>query len=137
MKRKEEKMKYTYHEYGPVVLRAALGLLFLIPGLQKLMNPGLIIGALQAMGFPAVTLLGWLVIIAELVCGTALILGWKTQFTVLPLVVILVVATVMVYVPALGSNPMAMGNVLFHILGLAGLVSIFLTGPGASALGEK
>lgn len=126
-----------YGKYGPTILRAVTGLLFLIPGLMKIQDSGMITGLLAQLGFPAVSLLGWLVILSEVFCGLALIVGWKVKYAVWPLVAVLSVALVAVYLPQLGADPMVKVNILFHLLGIGALVSLFLTGPGASALGEK
>jgi putative oxidoreductase len=130
-------MTQNYSKYAPTVLRVALGMLFLIPGLTKLANPGMIQGMLTGMGMPVSGLLGWVVILAEVLGGAALIAGYKTKTAVWPLLAVLGVATVAVHLPALGESPMSTVNLLFHILGLAGLVSIYLSGPGEHAYGSK
>lgn len=121
--------------WGPAVLRVSLGLLFLIPGIMKLMNPSMIIGLLQGMGFPAATAFGWIVLLSELVFGAALIVGFKVRYAIWPLAIILLVATIMVHVPS--TDPMKWINVLFHLVGIAGLVSLFNSGAGAWALDKE
>lgn len=131
-------MKCDCKEYAPSVLRLALGLVFIIPGLQKLANPAMIAGMLQGMGFPAPTLLGWLVLLAEIIFGVAVLVGWKVKKTVWPLVVILAVALISVHIPAwMAANPMALIGVLFHLLGIAALVSLYLSGPGAKSINKN
>lgn len=124
-------------EYGPSVLRLVLGPLFVIPGIMKLTNPGMIIGMLGGMGFPGATFWGWLLLLSEIVFGAAVFVGWRVKYTVWPLVVVLVVATALVHIPAMAGNPMGLINVLFHLLGIAALLSLNLTGPGAHAVSEK
>ncbi|MBI2108154.1 DoxX family protein [Candidatus Woesearchaeota archaeon] len=85
--------------YGPAILRVFLGLLFIVPGITKLMNPAGIIGLVGKIGFPIAPIFGWIVIISELVCGAALIAGYKLKYAVWPLVVIMGVAAVAVYLP--------------------------------------
>jgi len=119
---------------GPTVLRIALGLLFIVPGLTKLMAPSGVIGMLGSLGFPAPAFWGWLLLLSEIIFGLALVFGFKVKWTVWPLVIVLLVATFTVYVPKLGTpegNPV---QVLFHLLGMAGLVSLFFTGPGRWAV---
>jgi len=70
-------IKCKCEEYGPTVLRIALGLLFLITGLGKLMAPSGIIGMLGQMSMPAPALLGWLVILSEVILGLTLIVGYE------------------------------------------------------------
>ena len=121
-------------EFGPVVLRAVLGLLFVIPGIAKLFNPANIIGMLGKLGFPAAALFGWVLILLEIGFGAAMLAGWKLKYTVWPLVVILVVATLTVTIPSFGTNPMAYINLLFHVVAIGSLVSLYLTGPGQMAV---
>ena len=127
-------MEYPNSKYGPTILRVILGLLFILPGLNKLANPGMIIGMLGQLGFPAAAFWGWVLLLSEIVFGIAVLVGWKLRYTVWPLAVVLVVATLVVGFPALGKDPLAMINVSFHLLGIAALISLYLAGPGAMAV---
>lgn len=119
------------NELGPFFLRIGLGLLFIVPGIMKLMNPSMIIGMLGSMGFPLPAVFGWIVILAEVLGSIALFAGFKVKYVVWPLIIILIVATSIVYLPDLAKNA---GQVLFHLLGIFGLISLYLTGPGAFAV---
>ena len=121
-------------KYGPTVLRIVLGLLFILPGINKFGNPAMIIGMLGNLGIPAAGLLGWVLLLSEIGFGAAVLFGYKLKYTVWPLVLILAIATLKVGLPALGSSPMAMINVSFHLLGIAALISLYLTGPGEKAV---
>jgi len=118
------------------ILRVLLGLLFLIPGLGKLTNPAMIIGMLGQLGFPGPAFWGWLLLLSEIVFGAALILGYKVKWTAWPLVLVLVVATITVHLPQLGdpNAPMALIDILFRLVGIAGLIVVSTAGPGAYAL---
>ena len=94
----------------------------------------MIIGMLDGLGFPAASLFGWIVILVEILGGAALIVGWNVRKVVWPLVIILAVATLTTAVPALGSSPMATVVLLFHLVGIAGLVSLYYSGPGCHAI---
>ena len=122
--------------YGAAVLRMSLGLLFLLPGLGKLMNPAMIAGMLGGLGFPAPAFFGWLLLLSEIVFGAWLIAGWKVKYAVWPLMLVLVVATLTVHLAKV-ADPMGMITVLFHVVGIAGLVSVFLTGAGAWSLEKQ
>ena len=117
-------------EYNPSVLRLVLGLLFIIPGVTKLMNPVGVIGMLQGMGFFWPIVWGWLVILSEVLFGLTVLVGWKLKYTIWPLVVIMIVASVLVVIPNMKSPT----NLLFHLLAIAGLLSIAWTGPGKFAV---
>ncbi len=122
-------MMDDYKEYGPTLLRIVLAALFLYTGIGKLMNPAGPTGMLGGLGFPAPVFFAWILLLSEILFGIAVLLGWQLKYTVWPLVIILVVATIFVALP--------MGNwvnTLFHLLGIAALVSLFLTGPGAASI---
>lgn len=127
-------MKYEKCDLGPAILRLVLGPLFIIPGVSKLLNPQMIIGMLGSLGFPFPTFWGWLLLASEIIFGASVFAGYKVKHTVWPLVIVLSVATVTVYLPGIGKDPMVAINILFHLLGIAALVSVFLTGAGALAV---
>ena len=116
---------------GVAALRVTLGLIFLVAGLSKLMDQTMITGMLENIGFPAVPFFVWLLIIVEVVGGAALILGKKVDKVVWPLFIVLLVALLLVHLPAFDrtQTPTVM-NVLWHLVGLGGLLSLHSTGPG-------
>ena len=116
---------------GVALLRVTLGLLFLIGGLSKLVAPEGITGLLGKIGFPAVGVFVWILIIIEIVGGAALILGKKVDKVVWPLFIVLLIATLLVHLPAFDrSQTPTMMNLLWHLVGLGGLLSLHSTGPG-------
>lgn len=122
-------MESRYNNYGPTVLRISLGLLFLLLGVGKLLSPSGIIALVGSIGFPLAPLFGWIVLLCEIVFGAALIAGWKIKYTIWPLLILLSIATIFVVIPS--TTAASMAGLLFHILAIAGLVSLALTGPGA------
>ncbi|MEK6873626.1 MAG: DoxX family protein [Nanoarchaeota archaeon] len=127
-------MNKQYSMYGPTLLRVFLGLLMLVPGISKLMNPGGPIGMLTNLGFPIPSIMAWVLIISEIVFGLTLILGYKVKYTVWPLVIILAVATIFVVIPNTSGSYV---NLIFHLQAIAGLITIYLIGPGALAIDKK
>lgn len=130
-------MKDNNAAYGGLILRVVVGLLFLVPGIFKLTAPAGAQSMLEGMGIPAAAVMVWLLILAEVLGGLALILGVGTKYAVWPLVIVLVVATVTAVVPSFATDPMAMVNLLWHVTGIAALISLYLTGPGALSLAKK
>lgn len=124
-------------EYAPSILRLILGPLFLIPGVTKLMNPSMVVGMLQGLGFPMPQVWAWILIFSELAFGLAVLIGLWVRYTVWPLVIVLAVATVTVHIPAMAQNPMGIVNVLFHLLGITALISLSLSGAGAVAVDKE
>jgi putative oxidoreductase len=121
--------------YAPLIIRIVVGVLFIIPGLQKLADPSGIIGMLGSLGFPAPTLLGWVLLLSEIGFGLAVLTGWKLQKTIWPLVLVAALAMVAVHIPAwFAGQPMALISVLFHALAIGALLSLYFSGPGTYAV---
>ncbi len=117
-------------EFGPFALRIGIGGLFLTTGILKLMNPSMVTGMLSNLGFPGATFWTWLLILAELLCGVAVLVGFKVKWAVIPLGVVLFVAIVTNPTGGL-TNPLK-DSVLF-----ISLISLYLSGPGAWALDKR
>ncbi|MBI2451506.1 DoxX family protein [Candidatus Pacearchaeota archaeon] len=120
--------------YGPALLRVFLGILFIIPGIGKLLDIGGPTGLLVGLGFPAPAFFAWVLALSEVIFGLSVLLGWKVKWTVWPLVIVLTVATLLVVIPNMNGNPVTL---LFHLVGIAGLISLALTGPGAMAVSKE
>ncbi|MBT5215742.1 DoxX family protein [Candidatus Woesearchaeota archaeon] len=118
--------------YSITFMRVMLGLLFLIPGISKLMNPDMIIGMLGGLGFPGAAFFGWVLILSEIVFGIALIVGYKVKLAVIPLIIILAVAILTVHIKDT-ANPMMMIDILFRLGAIAGLNLLRYTGNGSFA----
>ncbi len=118
-------------EFAPLTLRIGISIVFIIMGLKKLIHPSSIIGLLTTIGFPIPTILGWVVLLSELIFGTAVLLGYRVKYAVWPLVIILVVALITVVIPSKDQL-----NILWHITGIAVLIGLALGGPGKYCLKE-
>ena len=115
--------------------RVMLGVLFLVPGITKLMNPAGPAGMLTKMGFPWSSVFVWILIAAEVLGGLALIVGFKVKLAVLPLAVVMIVASFFVSLPgALSSGSWV--NFLFHLLALSSLGVVYSYGPGIWAVSK-
>ena len=124
-------MEYKNSKYGPTLLRVFIGVLFIIQGYFKLKNPSGPIGMLTNLGFPVPTFFAWVLLLSELIFGISVLIGWKVKYTVWPLVIVMLVATWTVVIPNMNGSYV---NLMFHLITAAGLVSIYLTGPGAMAV---
>ncbi len=113
-------------EYGPFALRIGVGGIFLFAGIMKLLNPSMVVGMLGNLGFPGPSFWTWLLIIVELVCGAAVLVGFKLKWVTIPLAVVMLVAIVT------SELAIAVNNVVI----LSGLVSLWLSGAGAWALSK-
>jgi len=114
-------------EFGPFALRIGIGGIFVFAGIMKLMDPSMVVGMLEGMGFPGPAFWTWLLIIVELLCGVAVLTGFQLKWTTIPLAVVMFVAIVV------SDTQVAINNTVI----LSGLVSLWLSGPGAWALSKK
>ena len=121
--------------YGLAILRIVIALMFITTGIGKLVDPGKIVGLLQQLGVAAPTFFGWLVLIVEIVFGVTLLFGWKVEYNVWPLMVILAMATFSVHIPQIGENPLAIVTTFLHLTAIAGLLNLALAGPGKLSVG--
>lgn len=70
-----------------------LGLVMLVPGLLKLfvIKPSAVSGMLSSFGFPVPVFFAWVLIIAEIGSGVAILAKWKLKYVVwLPMIILLV-----------------------------------------------
>lgn len=112
--------------YAPTLLRVLVGVLFLVQGVRKLMNPGGPAGMLENFGFPLPVVFAWILLLSEIIFGAAVLSGWKVKYTVWPLVIVMIVA---ILTPAVeGFVP-----IMYHLIIVGALVSVYLTGPGKYA----
>lgn len=122
------------HMLGHTLLRVVIGLLFLFAGVKKLMNPDSVTGMLTNMGFPIAMAFAWILILSELIFGALILVGYKTKYTSWPLAIILAVAWIVAVVP---NGGISSTNSFFHLMGIAGLITIALTGPGKWAITKR
>ena len=122
--------------YGLAILRVLVGVLFIIPGIMKLIDSSGITGMLTGLGFPMPQVLAWVLLLSEIIFGISLVLGFKTKYTVWPLVIIMAVIVVKIAVPGALEDPSGWVNVMFHLVSIGALITVFLEGPGAYAIGK-
>ena len=79
--------------FGPLIGRILMSLIFLMSAYGKITGFDQTIGAMAAKGMPMTQALLVCAIAIEIVAGTLLIIGWKTEWAALALLVFLVPAT--------------------------------------------
>jgi len=96
--------------------RILLGLLMLVPGILKLIDGGQgITGLLTTLGFPIPAVLAWIVLLSEIIFGLAILANYKLEYTVLPPMVILLVAVISTNLSGVSS----WSNVIFHLVAIS------------------
>ncbi len=126
--------KSDKHMLGHTLLRVVIGILFLQAGINKFANPDGVVGMLTGIGFPAPVFFAWILLLSEIIFGALILVGYKVKYTAWPLVIIFLVALGTVVIP---SGGISSNNALFHIITIAGLITIALTGPGKWALDKS
>ncbi len=128
-----------YRQFGPLVLRVVIGIIFLAHGLQKFgIVPGGnlagVTGFFGNIGIPLPGLMAVVVALVESVGGLALILGFGTRIAAILLSIVMLVA---IFVAKLPSGAGLIGGFEIDLALLAGLVALILMGSGEAALEDK
>lgn len=119
--------------WGPMPLRLAVGVVFLVHGAQKLFVFGLggTAGFLGSIGVPAPAVAAVVVTAVELLGGLALVLGAFTRVAALLLAVDMLMALLLVHLRAGFFAPKGYEFVL-TLLGAS--LTLFITGAGAASV---
>jgi putative oxidoreductase len=133
----------TQTQTNPVTDWAALGSrvllasLFLWSGYSKLAYLGPNVGYMKAYGMPAAELLIWPALALELVAGAMLLVGWKTRWAALALVLFTIPATFIFHAYWSVPADQALNQQIHFVKNLAivgGLLSVIAHGAGRFAI---
>jgi putative oxidoreductase len=127
--------------WAPLPLRLAFGGLLLYAGGRKLFlakGHENIVHLLEELGMPAAEPMGWVVGLIEFGGGLSLFLGlWLkpvAAINVVNLLLNLVLGELRGGLPAPLPGQQALPNPMSSILGIAGLLTLLMTGPGAMSI---
>ena len=123
-------------DWASALGRVGLAAIFLWSGYGKLVHMDGNIGYMKAFGVPAPELLIWPALLAELVGGSLLLVGWKARWAALALIVFTVPATFIFHaywgVPA-DQVMNAQIHFMKNLAVLGGLLTVFAHGSGRYA----
>lgn len=121
-----------YQDYVPLLLRIAVGLVFIIAGWGKLTGIDGTIGFFDNIGIPIPAFSAWLVAIVEFFGGIMVLLGLYTRIPAILLAIIMVVAIFTVKLGAgWGGDGWTYDFLLFIMC-----ISLLFTGDGKASVGE-
>lgn len=135
----------SYAHLAPLLLRLGIGLTFFFSGLGKVLGGTAgVAGFFGKLGVPLPSLMGPFISYLELIGGLALIVGVLTRVFSLLFVGDMLVALLLVNIPAtLGKGlPAGFSNMRVELLLLLGSLALALLGPGllsidAAFFGER
>jgi putative oxidoreductase len=85
-----------------ILIRLAVGGVFLTEGIQKFLFPGDVgVGRFAKIGIPYADVMAPFVGVVEIVCGTLILLGFLTRLAAIPLIIDMLVAIISTKVPIL------------------------------------
>src|ERR1700730_13162398 len=121
------------------VARVLMAVIFLLSGFHKLTDFAGTATFGGSIGFPAPQLFTVLAILFELGGGIGLLIGFKTRWSTVALMIFLLIATFAVHVPMMKDpDPAKAQNQMAHVLKnlaiLGGLLKFLLDGAGAYAV---
>jgi putative oxidoreductase len=122
-----------------ILIRIAVGLIFLSEGIQKfLFASELGERRFDKIGIPYPEVMGPLVGVVEILCGFFVLIGYKIRYTILPLILIMIVAisvTKIVNIPKEGFWVFAHGARTDFAMLLSGLF-LYFSGGGKYSVDE-
>jgi uncharacterized membrane protein YphA (DoxX/SURF4 family) len=88
-----------------ILIRVAVGAIFLSEGIQKFLFPAEVgAGRFAKIGLPSPDVLGPFVGVFEILCGSLVLLGLLTRLAVVPLIVIMITAISSTKIPILSDK---------------------------------
>jgi putative oxidoreductase len=130
----------TAFNLAAFVGRMLIALLFLLSGIEKVMNPAGTLGYMKAAGLPLPDLLLWASVLVELGASALLVLGWKTRWAAAALLLWMIPVTAVFHNPWAGDPAQAQMQMIHLTKNLAimgGLLLALAFGPGDWSLERR
>jgi putative oxidoreductase len=127
-------------DWASLIARLGLAVLFLWSGYGKLAHSTGTVGYMTAYGMSAADILVWPVALVEVLAGAMLLLGWKTRWAALALIVFTLPAT-FIFHAYWGVPADQIMNQQIHFMKnlaiLGGLMSVFAHGSGDFSIDRR
>jgi putative oxidoreductase len=123
-----------------VLVRLAVGAIFLSEGIQKFLYPAALgVGRFAKIGIPAPTVTAPFVGVVEIVCGALLIVGLLTRLAAIPLLIDIGVAIATTKIPMLTKSGFwaTAHEARTDYAMLLGLIFLVIVGPGPLSLDAR
>jgi putative oxidoreductase len=130
----------TLRQYGLLLARILLALIFVISGISKIFNFSGTVSHIQGHGLPASELLAALTIILEAGGGSLLILGWKARWAAAALFIFTLLVTLTFHAFwAVPADQAAMQQIQFmkNLAIMGGMLYVIVYGSGPLSLESK
>ena len=122
-------------QYGPLVGRILMALLFIISGFSKLTGLEGTAGYVASKGLPMALVLAVLAIIVELGSGLLLAVGWRARWAALALFLYVIPVTIVFH--PVWVDPSQKWAFWKNVFVLGGLLYVMAYGPGPFSLKER
>lgn len=135
-----DKLCEAVKQYGPLVGRILLSLMFIISGWGKLTGFAGTAGYMASKGMPFPELLLVVAIIVELGCGLMLLVGWKTRFAALAIFLFIIPATLVFHNFWAVDAAQAQGQMIHFMKNLTimgGMLYVMAFGAGPLSLDAR
>lgn len=119
-------------DWTKLLLRLIVGAVFLTAGYVKFQNPAMIQGMLGTLNYPLPEIMGWILIITELLGGALIVLGLFTCWASIPMSFVMLMALLTVHLPSMlnkGAGFLESGSALVALT-MAVLLHFMTTGAG-------
>jgi uncharacterized membrane protein YphA (DoxX/SURF4 family) len=123
-----------------LLVRLAVGAIFLSEGIQKFLYPGALgVGRFAKIGIPEPHIMAPSVGVVEIVCGALLLVGLLTRLAAIPLLIDILVAIATTKVPMLARNGFwaTVHEARTDYAMVLGLAFLLLVGPGSLSLDAR
>lgn len=129
-----ESVLATYGDWGLLLLRAGLAIVFFAHGWPKLKDPAKFTGFIQQIKFPAPVVFAWIVILLETLGAVLLLAGFGTRELGILLAINMLVAIRSVKIGLAKTGFVGQPGWEFEFILLVASLALTFTGAGAISL---